>query len=664
MFLTTLSTRTTGSMNTSTRYHLIIDEAISALVESSRNQEQFDESIVQLQAIVPTYGITLRHMNILLNEITDPESSFRVSMKNKMISLLVPRELIDFGTTMKIISVFKVSSYYTQKAKIKILPTTLQSKLAHILTKNLVAIKWETDCLCFGNILFDLLSIGYLRSDIAVFLLYFLNISKQISPTYNLKFFFNIKKIESLLEFYEMDRKSILPLLIFAHWYLETIQRTNEFEALHFKLKKTIQNAKFTKDVFGKLDTQYVSKLLAMERSSIEMMMLEDNIQLIVRIMTNLNSNFVNFSIPVTRKRKFLEEDQNTIESPELYGIYSTDEVSRLVKSAKGNYNILTILKYFSETDLKSYTPVEVNDIKINGIDLNFCAFNPPVFYISEYNMELLNYQVLQIINIKDNVLLLSSDMQWIFKAMSNISRFTGLIFQLMDDILSQSISIKYEGSDVDIFKILYLSESLCYIRPNFGKYQVMLKRCIYHTFTFNDTEMMKGLTRLVYNWRSSNVDYKQLLNLIIGKFQMKNKALLLNLLQIYNSTHTIPSDMLPRNIILAPHIIVACLIEQNLHKIDLLLQHLSFCYRINVGEVFKKINLGYINDVFGILFDYRSTELGIISNLMKINFTDESYKLKRYIDADGLTNDELSLKLKELSYLGIHEFYEVFKNE
>ncbi|TID30906.1 hypothetical protein CANINC_000498 [Pichia inconspicua] len=647
-------------MDLATRSHLLIDEYVSLLVASAKDQDQFNESIIQLQSIVPTYGLTLRHMNMLLDEITDPESSFRVSMKNKMISLLIPRELIDFETTLKIISIFKVSSYYTQKAKIKILPTSLQNKLAHTLIKNLVAIKWEPNCLCFGNILFDLLGIGYLRSDISMFMLYFLNISKQIDPTYSLKFFFNVKKIESIIDLYDMDRKDILPILVFTYWYLETIQRTDEFDTLHYKLRKIVQSAKFGKDTFGKLDTVYVSKLLAMERDPIEMLMLKDNILLVSRIMTNLNTNLVELLIPATRKRRYLEDYYSTIESPELYGIYSTDEFSRFIKSNKAGNNILTILKYFSETSLKKYNPVQVNDINIAEINMNFCSFGAPIYYITEYNMELLNFQITQILNLQNNVLKLTSDMQWIFKAISNISRFTSVILPFMNDILSNTISVEYEGNNVDVFKVLNLAENLHYLQPSFEKYQYILEKCISHSFTFNDTELMMGLTKVVYDWRSSSTDYKQFINLIMGKFRMHNKPLLFDLLQIYKSMRTVPLDILESNIIVSPDIVVTSITEQSLLKIDLLVQHLLFCHQIDFAEEYNKINMGYMRDVYSIIFGNHNTKCGIVGNLLNIS---GNFKLASLIGEENLSNEELAIKLKDMSYSGICELYELFKN-
>jgi hypothetical protein len=572
------------------KYYSLIDHSIDYLIKSANNPKAFEKHFLELQAVVPTYGLTLPQINILLNIIINPHSKFKNPLKNKMIDLLIPRELLDFNTILRIFSIFKVTSYYNEKSKIKIIPRTIQIKLSTFLIKNYVNIKWEPKFLNLLNFIFGILSIGYLRSNIGLFLIYTLNISSEIDPNYNIQMFFNQKKLNLILEFYDLDPKTSMPLVIYATSFLNSIERNNNFDLILQKYNILLQNVKISKDLFGKLDAPYINSISEkMKEHNNEIIIFQKNVQMCIQMLHNLNSLcYLILNGHKSRKRKYLQEAPDFYDFVKLTNIYSIKTLCVTLTDSSLDTNIIELLKYFSTLDGDNFNEKLPNNIILPDVTYNTPVLSLFLQNLSKINIELLNFKIMKLLNIKTNGdFKPSKDSFWVFEGIYNIICFSGMTLPIITELFSEQVYLKNESMIDDYLQSINAFNLVQFLEPDYKKFEKMIHKILDNIFKFNSIEKIKGIVLLLSNWIKSPLNFNKLISNVLKRFKYENLDLINEILIMCLLMHELPYSSIDVEIlVLKPDIVALIFFSGNLYQLNLLLQHILFCktYYANYG--------------------------------------------------------------------------------
>lgn len=638
------------------KYYEFIPIALKKLINSYDDNDKFDKYYNQLHAIVPKYGFSLEQLTLILDIIVDPQSSFKNSQKNKLVNLLYCHDLLNFNIVIKILSIFKVPNYYDKKSTIYIISKPIQIKLSNFLIKNFVNIKWEKKFLKILNLLFNLLSIGYLRSNIGLFLIYCLNISNEIDPLYNKAFFFTTKKLNTILEFYEVDQKETIPLLLYFQSYLNSIDRNNNSDLIYSKYSVILSNLKIPKSLFGKVNTEQIEQLLQMKllcQNEDQINIFENNIKLYLQMVINLNhiSSITNGS---SKKRKFIDDSSNSnnnnlsiiLENFNLHNIYTVSNLAnRLITETKQykKSNIL-ILKYLSTLDFKNLILNDSLNTLFNK-DTLFIFYAPILIILTIFDSNNINNILIDILQIENYKFKLTNDMYWIFQSVSNFYKLNNE-FKLADcliDILSEKIEIKFEGSEEEKIEILNISEIIQFLDPDFEKYNVLLTKTLDITFKYNSQKLMRGIVLLGCNWIKEPDCFYKLLKMILSRINFTNKVLLNEFLIFVTLISDIKySSIDMTKLVLTSDIMSMVFFSNSLFNINLLLQHVLYCkkyfseYGLKVIEssenkgnyqqlkAIKELHNSYVMDICNILWRDKGYDIKDISSGRFFGFPNE----------------------------------------
>lgn len=556
------------------RYYDLIDHSVSVVVNCENDPQRFDKHVSQLNAVVSTYGLKLEQFNLLLDQILDPYSGFKVGMKLKLVGLLYSRDLLDFDTLIKIVSVFKVPSYYNDKSKVKLVPRNIQLKLSVLLLRNFPNIQWDKKILRLANLLFNALSIGYLRMNIGLFLVYMLNIANEIDPKFNLKYFFSIKKLEILIEFYEIDSKSSLPLLLQAYNFLGSAARAGIFDMIFLKLKALLKDLKIPKDVFGKLDAQYTESLLKITNDRFS---LTRNIDMFKSMLININIASMLHSVTNTKKRKYTED----ITDNGIIQLASFKFIDMFCQSIPYSFppNIIVVLQYFSNLEFSDYGNIMSENFNTTQLGAAFPIYEPLLTCLKEQDILFLNYSVRKLLDVKQDRFTLTDDMFWLFRSINNISQIFNEPFPLMVDICAGKLVADYKGTLDQKLKILQLHSHLQFLEPNCSKWSKVLTDVIDMTFRHNNTRNMTALTFLAFKWSKDPLEFNRFIRLIIRKFRFRNFSLLKGFLVLLTSFQKLlHKDIDAQSLVLPPHIMAMAFFSNDLFQLNILLHHVLFC--------------------------------------------------------------------------------------
>lgn len=627
------------------KYYDFIPLALEKLLKSSNDVVKFDKYYNQLYAVVPKYGFSLVDFKIILDNVINPESSLKNAQRNKLITLFYCRELLDFNCILKILSVFKTSSYYDRKSTIFVIPKNIQIKLSNFLIKNYINIKWEKKFLRILNLLFDLLSIGYLRSNIGLFLIYVINISFEIDPAYKKEFFFTAKKLETVLEFFDVDQKNSIPLLLYFSSYLHSKQRSELFDVIYSKYKLILSDLKIPKDSFGKLNVSYINQLVQMKElldhdNSDDRIIFGQNVKVYIQMIYNMNmSSTSRLANDNTKKRKYLEDENftNIMNNLNLHNIFTMNSLASGLDDEIRKWNSATIhlLKYMLTLNINDLIVSELSNVLTND-EVLFSCYVPIISIICSVKTTNLNDSLISIFQIQNNTMKLSNDMHWIFKGISNIYKiFPELdIIECISDILAGNINVEFYGSEEDKYNIMNTYELLQFLEPNYHKYESLLKNIVNITIKSNNKNMMKGIVLLATNWREDVESFYLLLNLILSQISYSNYGMFNEFMILIKLTHEIPYSLIDMRIfILRSDIMAMIFFSNDLININMLLEHVMFCkkyfadYGLNKIEnskydnnyetlrSIKELHNSYIMDICNFLWRNKAYEINNISS-------------------------------------------------
>ncbi|KAG7813309.1 hypothetical protein KL921_000855 [Ogataea angusta] len=243
------------------RYYDFIDCSIENLrsANGKTDTDSVKEIVRELQLVVPKYGISLSQFKILLQIVLDNTNTklFSTSLKSRIVKIWHCYELLDFDIFLRIISSFRLSTFSNEGTT---LHQKIQTNMSKWLVSNFSNFRLNKDYLRILPFLYNMLPIGYIRTHISMIIIYLIQLSSQIDESYNVKFFLNASRIIYLTELYEKD-KSVLPLVMVIHGYLQGKDNLPLFDTYRYKLEEIVENERLPKDAF-RVDRQVLDSLV------------------------------------------------------------------------------------------------------------------------------------------------------------------------------------------------------------------------------------------------------------------------------------------------------------------------------------------------------------------------------------------------------------------
>lgn len=652
------------------KYYEFIASAISNLVKVADDNTKFDRYYNQLYAVVPKYGLSLTEFASLLDIVIDTRSEFKSAQKNKLLTLFHCRELLDFDSILKIVSVFKVSSYYNKRSTTVVLSKTLQTKLAHFLLKNFVNIRWEKKFLGLLNLLFDLLSIGYLRLNIGLFLIYLLRLSSEIDPLYNKRYFYTAKKFNSLLEFYELDKASTLPLLLSFAEYLSSAERSYTYDSIYSRYLLILSHVKVPKDVFGKRDELQINQLATMKKlanlETFEIDIFRKNVSFYIQLIESLNqcSRF-NFTSTSSKKRKYLEDEDlgSTLKNLLLPELYSTQRLSNelVLQSSTYRSTVIFLLKYLSSLDSKS---LQMPEFLVN-LDPDYhtplFAFYAPILSIL-INCDFKSFDKVtkEIIQLKGASLFLTPEMHWIFKSLAKFCELhpNQILLPWLQDVFAGIITIDFPGSPGEMMQILNISEFLQFFEPNYGKYESFLKKVVEVTFKLNNVKFMRGIVLLASSWVEKPSEFNKLLGLAVENFRYFNYPLHNEMLLLISMVKSVPYPSIDiTQLVMHSDFMAMSFFSGDLFKIDLLLRCVLMWKKYFADYGLKKIEDSFSKSNYLRLKAFKELHNSYVLDICNFLWRNRAFDTKdvssgRFFGLPGSFIEKLDGKSMDLAHL------------
>lgn len=560
------------------KYLTLITHSVNAITSSASDSTRFEKHYTQLQAVVPQYGLTLHQLNQLLDIVVDAASEFKNPVKRKLTSLLYCRELLDFRTVLKIISVFKVTTYYNEKSRLKIVPKMIQIRLSLFLLNNFVNIKWDRNFLLILNTLFDTLSIGYLRYNLSLFLIYLLGIADRIDPTYNLRYFFNIKKCNIILEFHDLDPKSSLPLLLYTHLFLNSYDKGDSFDILALKYQMVLNETRIPKDVFGKINHQFINSLIEMNSNPARLDSLTENLEWHGSTLAVLNST-VSLTLLTNNNKRKRHSDVSI--SDALLSTNACNVGNMTLSLCGGPISRISALEYLLTINDKHYDQQNILDglnIKMHFSTAS-ASFIPLLKCLISLDNKILDSTLRKILNVKENMFEFKGDMTWLFQVMATLLSIGTKLPPVVDEMLTGYLGVEFGGTREEAVYSACVHKVLPYLAPDYDKYGTIIELTLDTVFKTNDSKTMSGIVLLASAWVSEPDQFYRLMSSIFKRFKWDNLALINEMLILCTISQTIPPELIDMGqMILKPDFVLACLFSGDVFKLNLLLQHFSFC--------------------------------------------------------------------------------------
>lgn len=556
-------------------------QAISAL-EDGQDDALFEKWFLQLEAIVPKYGLSLRQLNIILDIIISPTSTAKRTWKTRLSKQLNCREMLDFDTVLKIISTFKVESNYLHRGETKLVPQTTQTRLASFLLKNFTNMELDPRLLKLLNLVFNLLPIGYLRPKLGLFLVFLLQLSAEIDSKFNPRVFFTQKKHKLVLELYSSDQKNMLPVVLCFALFLNSVSRNALFDSTLMAYTMVIDTAKIRRDVFDKIDDEFGKSLVKMKQLSYvpDLDLYAKNSELFDAIIRSLNDFTHSISKPNNKKRPYGGE-LTEADSFQISIIYSARRLVDHFKSASPrSIELLLVMNSIcSNLSLKSHPlKMESRTIK-HPHDLH--VFFKILACIIDLEVSTAESLVSALIKSENNASGISEDCEWMVEGLCHLIKFSpgSQITETMAIKLSEIGGISGRRGDRIVQHELF--PTIQYLRPSFETYRDLLEKFVVDTYERNSTGCMQQLVLLAWNWTPYFKQYSSLLRLIFKEFTLNNEPLLNELITLCFSMQNIPINIIdPGILVLKPMIITAVLLTGNIANIDMLLGHLLYCQK------------------------------------------------------------------------------------
>ncbi|GME71515.1 unnamed protein product [Ambrosiozyma monospora] len=264
---------------------------------------QIQEVATELVKVVPSFGITLGQLNSLLDIVLDTDNGklFTTSVKHKLISTFhMCVELIDFSTFFRFISSFKVSSFANSvsatktftarraqiaKENVKVLPRAIQVKLADTLLLNFANFKFDRRFLQVLPLVYNLISLGYIKKQIVHFVIQMLIMASEIDPHFKPTYFVNAYKLDLAIDLYmSKDDVTLLPLLVVLIDQLQKMSasdtttpgggintfRTTVFDNYYYKLTNIVKTQRLNNKTFDNIDVKAINQLIKVKLAYVQ----------------------------------------------------------------------------------------------------------------------------------------------------------------------------------------------------------------------------------------------------------------------------------------------------------------------------------------------------------------------------------------------------------
>lgn len=622
-----------------TRYYKYINETVENIAKRNIEFDQFEKCITGLQAVVPTYGLSLVEFNKLLDIAIDSKNpSLKNGQKLKITSILICRDFIDFETVLKIISTFRVPSYYNKS--FKTVSKHIQIKLSNILLKNFANIKLEKSFLRILNLLFNLLSIEYIRLNLSLFLIYLLNMSNSLDDKFNLVFFYNFKKFKILLNFYKTDKKNTVPMILNFIGFLYSIEKNTNFNLIFTELQLILSEIRLNRNTFGKIDIAYINSLIEMKKNKSQMNQFNefiDNVKKYIFLTTNLN--LINLNV-ITKKRKYLQDIQlaDIVKDISIHKIYDYGSLFSNLINTKSDF-ILSMLQYLSTFNHDDISQLDDNlkDLKIDDLNAHYVLYYPIIKIILSVHKEKLNHYIGILLNIdyENNTFQLDSSMTWIFNSILNYIRIypdpENRLLDCIDKIFTKSLNFKINNTtdNDDALQCLKLYDFVEFLNSPYDKYKQIINEIIVSAYKSKDADNLNGLIKLAYKWsQTSTESYNSLITDIIRHFKFENMDMLSSIFLLYSTMTLLPFKKIKyENLVVKPEILLTVIFTSDLYQYEMLFRHLQYCERYlqeyglleNKTESmmkFKEVNDCYIESTKAYLWENKMFAKNAVSSL------------------------------------------------
>ncbi|GMG27488.1 unnamed protein product [Ambrosiozyma monospora] len=296
------------------RFQLSKEDPSQVIKSKSKSGQSIDattqikEVVIELVKVVPSFGITLSQLNALLDIVLDPDNGklFTTSVKTQLISTFHKCVvLIDFSTFFRIISSFKLSSFAnsasatthttkistasritTARGSTKALPRTIQVKLADTLLVNFANFKFDKRFLQVLPLVYNLISLGYIKKQIIHFVIQMLTMASEIDPHFKVAYFVNAYKLDLAIDLYiSKEDVTLLPLLVVLIDQLRKLGtgdasnssddgmngfKSPAFDNYYYDLMNIVKDQKLNNRTFDKIDEKTVNQLIKVKMAYVQ----------------------------------------------------------------------------------------------------------------------------------------------------------------------------------------------------------------------------------------------------------------------------------------------------------------------------------------------------------------------------------------------------------
>lgn len=658
-----------------------IEEAIYGISRLDETDEDaiFEKCLFVLEAVVPKYGLSLEQLNIILDIIINDQYSFKKVWKTKLLRLLDCREMLDFDTVIKILSTFKVESNISRKQGINNVPRTTQIKLATFMLKNFPNTHLDPRFLKMLNWIFNLLTIGYLRQKMGLFLCYLLQLATEIDEKYNHRLFFTQKKYQIVLDLYSSDPKSMQPVLLCFFHFLNSSKKNIMFDSTFMTYTMVIEKAKIKKDFFGKMDTDFVQNLTEKKTLLLvnDMETYSENLKIFGSLLQTLNDYGQNIMRINHRKRPHLN-DPNESGSFQISTIYSPQRLVEYFRiKSSGSLELITFLASIcSSIPTPESSQVAESSSGKRNFELQF--YYKILACIIDIDMS----EALDIVKeylAKNNSSMTISMNESPIEGLGYLLKFDRSLKITEKTLDMMLIGDKNDTSYTNPFQAQLL-QIIRYLDPEVGTHFQLLKGLVLQAYKQNDVHIMQQLVLLAWKWTSHPKQYNALVKLILKEYSVDKDLLLGEILALSLSMQKLTANHIDLSIlVLKPDIVADVMLSENIIFIEVLLRHLQHCenvfedgaYNHKKDEGFRKAKLHHQQSVQNVL---RYLQIGSEVNgalfSLPVDFIEKlgnpdvpSSKLLNILEVNHImaTSDQADVLsvLRSSGFSGIHQFME-----
>lgn len=535
-------------MSKASSYYNFVRTAVDKVVTAGkeRNTDDVDELLLKLSAVVPKYGLSLQQLNQLLDIALDPRDTFKFSHKRKLIQLMQSYEMIDIGTVLRILSAFQVETHLNSNT---VVSRSVQVGLSKWLVVNFFNLELDQSYLRLLPFIFNLLSVGYIRSNVSTFICYLLEVATLLDTDFDYTRFFNKYKLEYLLDL--ISRDSNVSLLVSCANRLLQKSYSGKLSTYSYRLQHSIKGLKNQR--YGTIDFDHLTSSLEMKLNherlltgvSLDNLLQENetlqqfqaNAQIYYQMVTSLNAK-ISKSLPSL--------DYINIQS---YCADVTDTTDRLA----------SYLRYLATEKHQSPPKLSPDLAKLLGNPSTVSTESPLLNMLLKIGTAELDFALSKLLvsgaNTKDSELILNGTLQVVKNS-----------FELPNTIksmLSKDTTLPILSKFIPYYPLTTWKE----FRP-----------------VFEHVHDYYGLFNLLDNWiirlkldSSDNTEHWTCLNKVIE--QLSDKLSFTQLIRLVKITHEIPFEfVLASNLVLKPTLVSAAYFSENPILIDTICDHITFC--------------------------------------------------------------------------------------